>query len=166
MSGFGMALFGANHLSTTHTTSIDASTPWVAASDGNLPLLQTSLSALKLTVAAQDENGYTCLHAAASYSQLPIIEWLLTQDSSLLHQVDKDGDSALHYASTVEACQSLVTQSIDVQTRNHSGKTALEAKRAELDELIQDEDFEETDPEAVTLRRVVEYLASLSTISQ
>ena len=61
--------------------SIDDSTPWVAASDGDLDLLKKSLRTLRLNAGATDHNGYTLIHAAASYSQLEIIKWIISQES-------------------------------------------------------------------------------------
>jgi ankyrin repeat protein len=156
-TGFGGSLQPAS----IQQDEIDSSTPWVAASDGNLPMLQTALAQLNLGVTASDENGYTLLQAAASYSQIAVMQWLLAQNSLLIHAVDGEGDSALHYASTEIACRILVDANIDSNVRNQSGRTALETKMEELNELIQEEDYEETDEDAMELRRVVSFLTSL-----
>lgn len=155
-------------------TGIDASTPWVAAADGNLPLLQQSLQHLQLTVtAADEEQNYTLLQAAASYNQMAVLEWIWSSQQAVTasgepnfrNAVDKDGDSALHYASTAQAAQFLVERAgIDVQIRNQAGLTALEAKQMELNEMMQDEeDFDEDDIEFINLKGTVEYLQSLLT---
>lgn len=142
-------------------------TPWVAAADGNLPLLQTALSSLQLPVTCQDENGYTLLQAAVSYNQAHIWQWLSSQAQFNVHQVDQEGDSALHYAISSAAARFLVeTSGMNPALRNKDGQTALEKKRQELEEMRQDEDFEETDDEYVQLRHMAEYLASLTTVSQ
>jgi ankyrin repeat protein len=149
--------------STNNESSIDSSTPWMAASEGNLPLLQESLTKLQLPITAADENGYTLLQAASSYGQIQLIQWLLSnmpQPLTDLNAVDQEGDSALHYASTDEACRVLVTANIDTTIKNISGKTALEAKQEELQELMDDEDFDDEDLDAAALRACIQYLSS------
>ena len=157
---------------------IDASTPWIAAADGNLPLLQQALPQLHLTVAtAVDERGYTLLQAAASYSQLAVLRWLVRElqqqqqtvppsagsTNMIINAVDEDGDSALHYASTAAAAQFLVEEAgVDAGLCNGAGLTALEAKRRELEELLQEEDTEDDDVDVVDLKGIVAYLESLS----
>ena len=144
--------------------NMDASTPWMAAADGNLALVQESCRQAQLHPAtAADENGYTLLHAAASYSRIALLEWLVQQPQNAnVNAVDAEGDSALHYASTVEAAQFLVQQAhIDVSIRNHAQQTALQSKRAELEEMRQDEDFDEEDEDYGHLQAVVEYLSAV-----
>lgn len=145
---------------------VDGSTPWVAAADGNLPLLQTALQTLQLPVTAQDENGYTLLQAAVSYNQAHVWQWLSSQPQFTAHQVDGEGDSALHYAGTSNAARFLVESGINVNVKNSDGLTALQKKREELEEMRQDEDFEETDEEYVQLKDMVDYLSSLSSMAQ
>ena len=146
---------------------MDASTPWVAAADGNLSLLQASLQALQLTCAAQDEHGYTLLQAAVSYNRASVWEWLATQPGFAVHTADAEGDTALHYAGTAAAARFLVEHGVDVSARNYADQqTALEKKRQELEELRQDEDFEETDEEYIQLKGTVEYLSSLTSMAQ
>jgi len=167
---------------TTPDDDIDSSTPWIAASDGDLPLLQKSLARLQLSLTAADDNGYTLLQAAASYSQLPVMDWLLSsarqqtpdQTTVLVFAVDQEGDSALHYASTVDAVKRLIDAGIDVDHKNQAGKTALEHKQEELENLMEDEednngddqDEGSEDDEARNLREVIAYLSSLPTQSQ
>ena len=172
MASFGLGRTDATGNAAAAGTNepMDASTPWVAAADGNLPLLQAALQALQLPVTAQDENGYTLLQAAVSYNQAHIWNWLATQPHFTVSAVDTEGDSALHYAGTAAAAQFLVEQQpggMDLTTiRNQENQTALEKKRQELEEMRQDEDFDETDDEYVQLVGMVEYLSNLSTMSQ
>jgi len=154
------------------STAIDASTPYMAASDGNLSLLQSSLTSLKLPITARDENGYTLLQAAASYNRLDVLQWLLSSCSPpadgihLLNAVDNDGDSALHYAATSQVAQFLITSGIDHTLRNQKGQTALESKQEELKELQDDEEYEEDDEEAVALRDLIAYLSTVTSNPQ
>jgi ankyrin repeat protein len=158
------------HPTTTTTTSdeIDASTPWMAASDGNLDLLQRSLTQLQLPPSVADEHGYTLLHAAASYSQTHIMQWLLLSSVNVnINAVDQEGDTALHYAATVQAATFLLqTGKIDRGVRNAAGKTALEAKQEELEEMIQDEDNDDEDQDFINLLNVVAFLQTTSSLAQ
>ena len=52
--GFGAARSAA----ASNTATVDASTPWVAAADGNLSLLQTSLQTLCLPITVADNNPF------------------------------------------------------------------------------------------------------------
>ena len=166
MVSFGLGRPDAAAATANTQEPMDASTPWLAAADGNLTLLQAALQALQLPVTVQDENGYTLLQAAVSYNQAHIWTWLATQPNFTLHAVDHEGDSALHYAGTVEAARFLVEHGISTHVENSENQTALEKKRQELEEMQQDEDFDETDDEYVQLVAMVDYLSNLTTMSQ
>lgn len=141
---------------------IDSSTPWVAASDGKLELLKQSLSLLNLTASAADESGYSLLMAASSYRQMDVLEWLLTQPNLNVNATDQDGDTALHYAPHLEVAKFLLERAnIDSQIQNSEGKTALVAKREELEELMQDDDDDVDDDDAQNLRDLIAYLEGI-----
>lgn len=140
---------------------MDSSTPWMAASEGNLHLLQRSLSVMNVTGTLADENGYTLLHAAAAYAQSPIIEWLLLQQGIDVNATDNDGDSALHHTEDAMIAKLLVERGhINPSLQNSEGKTALQVKRDDLQELMQDED--DDSEEASKLRELIAYLSSIS----
>lgn len=159
--------------------AIDSSTPWTAIAEGNLPLLQEALKQLKYAVYVADEiQGYTLLQAAASYNQFHILQWIWTQLYELNQQadngsvlrpvggwqnaVDFDGDTALHYAGSVESMKFLLdVTNIDVHIQNSAGMTALDAKRSEMNEIEQDADeFDGDDLEYQQLKAMVQYLES------
>lgn len=155
------------------STPLDSSTPWVAASDGNLDLLQRAVQTLHPNISSPtvlaDENGYTLLHAAASYQRMEVLEWLysLPRSSSdwLLQKDTVDGDSALHYAGGIESATWLLQKAPAlIKQVNDSGLTALEAKQAELDELMQDDESDDDDEEAKTLRETIAYLQQAETL--
>ncbi len=156
-----MASFGLGKAPSTssNTPNVDSSTPWMAASEGNLPLLQSSLTLLNLPLTAADENGYTLLHAAASYNQLEILRFLLSNGANV-NTADNDGDTALHHAGAVAAVQLLLEHQADVTIVNSHGKTALQAKQEELEEMMQDEDMEDDDDDLEALKEVVQFLSS------
>ena len=91
MATFGFGL-GQPVQTLPPASEIDSSTPWMAASEGNLLLLKHCMQTMGLNVNAADENGYTLLQAAASYDQMEILQFLLSQNANV-HAVDNDGDS-------------------------------------------------------------------------
>jgi hypothetical protein len=140
---------------------IDASTPWMAAADGNVELLKAALEHLCLSPSAADEQGYTLLQAAASYGQLRVVSWLLSSSQpASINAVDHEGDTALHYATTLDAAKFLLESGIDPTIRNREGKTALESKRDELQEAMDDDDYDEDDEDVTSLRSLVTYLSN------
>jgi hypothetical protein len=84
---------------------------------------------------------------------------------SFLHTQDQEGDTVLHYAGSTDTAKWLLQlpqSSPLLQTANRQGKTPLQAKQEELDEMMQDEDVEEDDEDVETLKLLVEYLTSMS----
>jgi ankyrin repeat protein len=143
-------------------SEIDSSTPWMAASEGNLALLKHSLTLLSLPVTATDDNGYALLHAAASYNQIVILRFLLGQPNINVNVADNDGDSPLHYSGNGQTAQILFeVGKANPQQVNKDGKTALQAKQEELNEMMQDEDMDEDDDDVEALKGTVEYLSKI-----
>ncbi len=123
----------------------------IQAGEGNLEMVQRVLPPLGMSYA--DENGYSCIHAAASYNQLPMLQWLLSNggDPNLR---DADGDTPLHHCDRVEAARLLVSFGADVMVRNGEGRTPL--GRANGDVVKEDdEDYDEEDAEKNALKEVV-----------
>ena len=167
MASFGLAS-SAGTLNGT-TGPIDVATIFSAASEGNLPLLHSSMAQLNFAVTTADENGYTLLHAASSYNQLGVLKFILDNldrsninCTAFINAGDNEGDSALHYAGSADAARMLAADGrIDTKKVNIQGKTALEAKMEELIEMMQDEDTEEGDEDVEVIKKLIEYLSSL-----
>ena len=158
MASFGLGRPPQGEASTVHH-EMDSSTPWLAASEGNLPLLQTSLATLNLNVNDSDENGYTVLHAASAYAQIPIIEWLLSQGINV-NAVDHDGDSPLHHVDDVKAAKILIERGhANPMIVNHEGKTPVQVKQDNLQELMEDDD--DNNDDASKLRELIAYLSNV-----
>eukprot|EP00968_Pinguiococcus_pyrenoidosus_P015703 scaffold1462_cov260-Pinguiococcus_pyrenoidosus.AAC.6 len=102
---------------------------WTAAGDGDLvrrgaarspaagsadPLrspqsaVQQLIGASHQGVNAQDENGYACLHAAASYGHVALAQWLLEQRADCNIR-DTEGDTPLHYCESAAVAQMLLS---------------------------------------------------------
>lgn len=173
MASFGLSSQNAQPAAPANGP-MDVATIFSAASEGNLVLLQAAMVQLNFAPTASDENGYTLLHAASSYSQLGILRFLLDNldrnnpaFSAYINSGDNEGDTGLHYAGNADAARMLIEDGrIDPNKVNSQGKTALQAKKEELDEMMQDEDIEDDDEDVEVLQKVIEYLTSLSNLPQ
>ena len=58
---------------------------WTASSDGDLERVQHLLEKEGVDVNAQDEHGYSPIHAAASHGQLALLEFLLQEKERASH---------------------------------------------------------------------------------
>ena len=168
MASFGLASSTTPTGPAVETGPVDVATIFSAASEGNLALLQSSMSQLNFAVTTADENGYTLIHAAASYNQLAILKFILDNldrsninCTAFINASDNEGDTALHYAGSADVARMLVAGRIDTKIVNIQGKTALQAKKEELDEMMQDEDTEEDDEDVEVAQKLIEYLSSL-----
>jgi len=157
-ASFGL---GSGSPSKISSVVIDESTAWVAAGEGDLPLLQQAMAQLNLPISAADSNGFTFVHAAASYGQIEALRWILSQQGVNVNAPDTDGDTPLHHCDCATAARVLVEEgNADFGIRNNEGKTAREAKEEELAE--QEEEEEDSDDEdATNLKELVHYLKGL-----
>lgn len=149
----------------SQSADIDASTPWVAAGDGDLILLQTSINQLGLSPNAADSNGFTFLHAACGYCRVDVIQWLLglNNESNTIIDVnarDGDGDTPLHHCDDAVSAKMLIEGGADHGIKNDEGKTPLEVKEEELQEG-DEEDDDSDDEDREKLKELVVYLKSL-----
>lgn len=167
---FGFASSPSNAQS-TYTTSqtIDESTPFIAASDGDLPLLQHALLTLNIPVNTADSNGLTLLHSAASYNQTEIMSWLFTQQSINVNAKDNDGDTPLHHCDNVQAMKTLIEEGkADWKVENDEGNNVLEMKEDELREIFvsnNEEDIDSDDEDVESLKEIIKYLKELESSS-
>jgi ankyrin repeat protein len=151
----------------TYTTSqtIDESTPFIAASDGDLPLLQHALITLNIPVNTADSNGLTLLHSAASYNQIEIMSWLFTQQSIDVNAKDNDGDTPLHHCDNLQAMKMLIEEGkANWKIDNDEGNNVLEMKEEELREIFvsnKEEDIDSDDEDVENLQEIIKYLKEL-----
>ncbi|EJK60807.1 hypothetical protein THAOC_18780 [Thalassiosira oceanica] len=156
MPGFGG--FSGAQSTTVSSKEIDASTPWVAASDGDLDLLKASIEKLGLEPGATDDNGFTCLHAACGYCRVDVIRWLLAaKDKVDVNCRDSEGDTPLHHCDDATSAKMLIEAGADCQLKNDDGKTPLKAKEEELSEMEEDDE----DEDYTKLKELVVYLTGL-----
>ncbi len=145
-------------------TNIDESTPFVAASDGDLYLLQQSLTQLSVNVNIADSNGLTPLHSASSYNQIEVMRWLFTQNANV-NARDSDGDTPLHHCDNIEAVKVLIEEGCaDYRIKNEEGNDVLEVKEEELREYFcntKEEDMDSDDEDVENLKKITNYLREL-----
>ncbi|ODV71560.1 uncharacterized protein CYBJADRAFT_169197 [Cyberlindnera jadinii NRRL Y-1542] len=73
----------------------------------------------------KDPNGYTPLHAAASYNHGDLLRLLVDKGGDVNIQ-DNDGDTPLHHVEDLEMCKLLIELGADWKIRNLEGQTAKE----------------------------------------
>jgi hypothetical protein len=139
--------------------TIDDSTPWVAAGDGDLELLKRALITLNMSVNTADTNGFSFVHASAAYNQIAVLKWLIHQEGCNVNVQDSDGDTPLHHCDRLEAAKMLVEEGgADVCLKNNDGMTALQLKVEDLKALELDEELDIDDEDYIELKKLVEYL--------
>lgn len=100
--------------------------PFLLAADNSpelLPLLRRQHS----IASAQDEHGYSLVHAAASYNHLDLLRSLLVEFNVPVDLKDEDDETALFVCETIECARLLVEEfHADTSVRSLDGKTARE----------------------------------------
>lgn len=105
---------------------------WIAASEGSIPHVAYFLHADRsLTPTSPDSNTYTPLHAAASYSHINLLRYLLKHNTIKPGDVDvqdDDGDTPLFLVEDVETAKVLVEEfGADAHRKNKEGLSVSEA---------------------------------------
>lgn len=119
---------------------------WVAAADNDINQVQQYLSNGQYTANSKDPNGYTAIHAAASYGNIELLRLLINNYGGDINIQDNDGDTPLHHCEELSVARLLVEEfKADWRKVNGEGKTAAVAL---------EEDGEYVD--------IAEYLKSLS----
>ncbi|KAI9219135.1 ankyrin repeat-containing domain protein [Blastocladiella britannica] len=99
---------------------------WIACADGDLSTVKGMVESGQYAPNAQDENGYSPLHAAASYDHMALVDYLLGKDASLVHLVDEDGDTPLHAVESEVMARRLIEAGAVVDAKNSEDQTPLE----------------------------------------
>lgn len=158
--------FGAFQAHSSQSAEIDASTPFVAAGDGDLALLQSSIKQLGLSPNAADSNGFTFLHAACGYCRVEVIQWLLGMNKESSGNIDVnardgDGDTPLHHCDDAVSAKMLIEGGADHNLKNDEGNTSLQVKEKEFHEEGDEED-DSDDEDREKLKELVVYLKGLA----
>lgn len=87
----------------------------------------TSLAQHPQLASARDAHGYSLVHAAASYNQLPVLRELVQKYHGNVNILDEDGETPLFASEKVEVAKCLIEElGADATIRNEEGKTAEE----------------------------------------
>ncbi|RDW66263.1 ankyrin repeat protein-like protein [Coleophoma cylindrospora] len=103
-----------------------SSNPFLLAAD-NSPNLLPLLRANPELASAQDEHGYSLMHAAASYNHLDLLRILATEFHVNVDLKDEDGETALFVVETLDCAKMLVEElHADIAVRGEEDKTAAQ----------------------------------------
>jgi ankyrin repeat protein len=97
---------------------------WVASSDGDVKRVEELLTS-GVSVNAQDEHGYSPLHAAVSYGHADLITMLLIKGATIDIR-DEEGDTPLLVCEKPEILELLVENGADISVRNAEGEGIVE----------------------------------------
>ncbi|XP_047944802.1 ankyrin repeat-containing protein At5g02620-like [Salvia hispanica] len=104
----------------------------LAAMNGHVEIVQHLLEESSLPAMETLERGQTVLHLCVKHGQLRVLKVLVEKLGELVYAKDDDGETLLHLAvrcNQLETIRYLVddkTKSVENQTRNSMGKTALQ----------------------------------------
>jgi len=95
----------------------------------------THLSSHPNLASASDYSGYSLLHAAASYKQLPLLRTLVQTYNVDVNIRDSDGETPLFVAETVEAVKCLIEElGADVHVQNGEGVGVVDNARENIED--------------------------------
>lgn len=100
--------------------------PFLLAADKSpdlLPLLRSNPA----LASAQDEHGYSLMHAAASYNYLDLLRALVTEFDVNVNLKDEDGDTALFVAETLD-CAKLLVEELHANYKIRSAEDGCNAR--------------------------------------
>ncbi|MCX7116182.1 MAG: ankyrin repeat domain-containing protein [Gammaproteobacteria bacterium] len=95
---------------------------------GDLGLLQQLIERDRSQLQLRNDYGQLCIHSAVLLGQVEAINYLLTQDSSLLNAITEDGSTPLMLAAmhgNFDVIQCLLSHAAEVHTRQPNGLFAL-----------------------------------------
>eukprot|EP00736_Rhodelphis_marinus_P002341 Rmarinus@m.17217 len=107
---------------------------WISASDGDIAAVQQYMSQ-GVDVNAKDNNGYTPIHAAASYARMELLEYLV-ENGADVNIRDNDGDTPLHFCEEAAPLQWLLDHGADLALTNDEGKTIADVAVEEDREAV------------------------------
>lgn len=118
---------------------------WVAAADNQVKIVESYLDGGDFTPNSKDPNGYTPIHAAASYGHIGLLKLLIKRGGDINVQ-DSEGDAPLHHVEDIKTAKLMVEElKADWKITNNEGQIPAEY-------IEEDDEFPE----------LAQYLRSLS----
>lgn len=104
---------------------------WVAASDNEIDVVKSYITSGKHTANDKDANGYTPVHAAASYGHLELLTYLVKEAGGDINIVDEEGDTPLHSVEDLATAKYIVEElKGDYKIKNKEGQTVSREREA------------------------------------
>lgn len=99
---------------------------WVAAADNEVDMVKEHLNTGNFTPNSKDPNGYTPMHAAASYGHIELLRLLMKEGGNVNIQ-DNEGDTPLHHCEDLKTAKVLVEElKADLSIKNNDDFSALQ----------------------------------------
>jgi ankyrin repeat protein len=108
---------------------------WVASTNGNVERVNFLIKEGGVPINAQDETGFSPIHAAASYGQLDLLQYLV-ENGADVHLRDGDGDTPLLVCEDPIVIEALEKAGADINARNQVG----EGIKEKVINLLEDQD--------------------------
>ena len=80
---------------------------WIAAADNQRQIVEQYINSNEYTPNSKDPNGYTAIHAAASYGHLNLLQYLIEKGGDINIQ-DNEGDTPLHHVEDLKTAKYIV----------------------------------------------------------
>lgn len=117
---------------------------WIAAADNQRQIVEHYILSNEFTPNSKDPNGYTPIHAAASYGHVNLLQYLIDNGGDINIQ-DNEGDTPLHHVEDVKTAKYLIEKlHADYKIKNNDGLTAHQY-------IEEDDDFPEVSEYLKTL---------------
>lgn len=120
------AMISAGFSKPPNLTTTMVSNIWVAAADNDQELVKKYIESGDFSANQKDPNGYTPIHAAASYGHIELLRYLLSNGGDVNIQ-DNEGDTPLHHVEDVKVATVMVEEfKADFKIKNAEGQTAAQ----------------------------------------
>ncbi|KAF6063654.1 Ankyrin repeats (many copies) family protein [Candida albicans] len=97
---------------------------WIAAADNQRQIVEQYINSNEYTPNSKDPNGYTAIHAAASYGHLNLLQYLIEKGGDINIQ-DNEGDTPLHHVEDLKTAKYIVEKlGASYKIKNNDGLTA------------------------------------------
>mmetsp|Transcript_10565 Transcript_10565/g.17274 ORF Transcript_10565/g.17274 Transcript_10565/m.17274 type:complete len:214 (+) Transcript_10565:67-708(+) len=122
---------------------------WTAASDGDMARVEELMICEGFTPTSPDENGYTPIHAAASWGRVELLRALLQRDPAGANIKDQDGDTPLHHVAmatelapeeTRSVVELLLAHGANPKLQNAESRTCLDTCGEKVLDMDEDEE--------------------------